>query len=154
MGVWDLYLSLSSHYTHTHTHTCTHTHMLTRAHTCSRAHTHAHMCAHAHTYTHVHTRSCVRTHMLTRAHTCSHAHTCAHSHTCYRTHMGTPQLLSLRPGCGPCGLLRGERSPVLREVRVVGGEVRWGSSQHGIVLRAFCGESPASLSLPGCRTRP
>ena len=63
MGVWDLYLSVPSHYTHTHV----------------RA----------------------RTHMLTCAHTCSRAHTQAHTHMLSHTHMGTPQLSSLRPGCGP-----------------------------------------------------
>ena len=110
MGVWDLYLPFSSHYTHTHTcsrtHTCArarthahvHTHMLTRTHahvhTCSHAHTLT--CTHTSTYTHVH----VHIHVLTCTHTCSHAYTCTRTHMLSHTHMGTPQLLSLRPGCG------------------------------------------------------
>ena len=82
MGVWDLYLSLSSHYTHTHTRVHAHTHMLT----CTHAHTH--ICSRAHT----------------RAHTHTHTHTCSHTHTWVRPTIEPQAWL------WSCGLLRGERS--------------------------------------------
>ena len=125
MGVWDLYLPFSSHYTHTHT--------CSRTHTCARARTHAHVHTHMLTRTHAHTHTCSRAHMLTRTHahvhthehihTCSRAHTCAHVHThmltCIHMHTHTHALTHTHgyaPAIEPqawlwsCGLLRGEKS--------------------------------------------
>ena len=90
MGVWDLYLSVPSHYTHTH----------------------------------------VRTYMLTCAHTGSHTHALTHTH-------------GYAPAIEPQAWLWALRFPERGEVpspgrgQRDGGEVRWGSSQHGIVLQGI-----------------